>query len=760
MSPALKKSSAAAGRQIILAFAMVIMGSLSLVVHGLSVLRDQSLAGGLIGTGLWKRIVSLLGGTVTRQGDHWEAHVESGTLLTGVLICAFITWVMGGICIAWHRRLSLQQALFQWGLLGWVWWLLPVGWEVLDVAGSLLGLADFSALLSGTLPLWHGLMWAGWLTTGCALGRRPPALSGALTPGSRLPPVVWGAMALYFVVFSGMNVGLYESLQLPHGDSAMYEEHLWNLLHGKGFRSYLDNGRSFLGEHVQVIHVLLIPVYLVWPSQVTLELCQSAALAAGAIPLFRIAFRHGGSTHAAAALAIAYLLYVPMQFLDVAIDLKTFRPNSFEIPLFLVAFNALEERRWRTFFASLVLTLLCQEDAATIIAPLGVWIFCRSSSLATDTLEGQSAECRLQSAPDAKVLPQLRTPNSAIRARLRWLGAALAVFGALYLILVIKLVLPWFRGGADVHFAKYYTDLGTSSNSIVANVLMHPQLVLGRLLDVESIGFALVLLVPLGLLPLFSPGRLAVAAPLFGVLCLSDITNSAHHHFHAPLVPVLLWAAAAGLECIPALIDRWQQWWSGSQRAPASVERRQRIGPGQISASGKSLPAVASQAVKSVPARNHRRSDSVIVENAAVWCMLSSGCVGLFLGLSPASLGFWDPDSRAYWRTLYLPGERARQFPAVLAQIPAGSRVASTDFIHPRFTHFDRSYDYSDYRPDVPDDADYIVIDTRHPYSQIHSPDEVKEYRDHPEVWELLPDRTAGSFIVLHRKSGNREKQN
>jgi uncharacterized membrane protein len=68
----------------------------------------------------------------------------------------------------------------------------------------------------------------------------------------------------------------------------MYEEHIWNLLHGKGFRSFLDQGRLFLGEHVQVIHLAVIPLYLLWPSHVLLELCQSACLALGAIPVFRL----------------------------------------------------------------------------------------------------------------------------------------------------------------------------------------------------------------------------------------------------------------------------------------------------------------------------------------------------------------------------------------------------------------------------------------------------------------------------------------
>jgi hypothetical protein len=143
-----------------------------------------------------------------------------------------------------------------------------------------------------------------------------------------------------------------------------------------------------------------------------------------------------------------------------------------------------------------------------------------------------------------------------------------------------------------------------------------------------------------------------------------------------------------------------------------------------------------------------------VVVAAATFGALSALFAGLFnvKTLSPLGTGFWDPFSRGYWRSLYIPGERARRFPAVLALIPPQSRVASTDYIHPRFTHYDRSYDYSEYRPTVPGDTEYIVIDTQHPYSGIKRPAELKEYRDAPEQWELLDDQTGGYFIVLKRR--------
>ncbi len=81
-------------------------------------------------------------------------------------------------------------------------------------------------------------------------------------------------------------------------------------------------------------------------------------------------------------------------------------------------------------------------------------------------------------------------------------------------------------------------------------------------------------------------------------------------------------------------------------------------------------------------------------------------------------------------------------------------------YIHPRFTHYERSYDYSDYpravnnyQPGVPADTDYIVIDTHGPLQQdraarIRCPNTATT----PTSGNCSPDNTDGYFIVLKRK--------
>jgi hypothetical protein len=225
------------------------------------------------------------------------------------------------------------------------------------------------------------------------------------------------------------------------------------------------------------------------------------------------------------------------------------------------------------------------------------------------------------------------------------------------------------------------------------------------------------------MLPVMSPGRLAVGAPLFLLLCLNEVGQDPpgpFHHFHAPLVPIVLWAAAAGAGNVARLAK---------------------------------CPQTA-----------------VCAARFSLGCALVSG---ICYTLSPLGTRFWDPDRivaerPTYWRALYLPDERARQWELVEPLIPRSARVASTDFVHPRLTHCERSYDYSryprqvaGYEDRVPEDTESIVLDLRHPYSEsvlgpVRSAADVRELRERPDRWELLSDPDNTYFVVLRRRAGSR----
>ncbi len=693
------------------AIVWVVFGTLGVWLAAVTIFEDMEIAAAYVPPRHYADVLKGIGGQIEmRGGAVTGARMPAALPFLGAALLAGATWLTGGWAIAKRRNIDFVDALAAWGSAGWPWWLVPGGWAlaVLLLSGSQGGVLPF---LKATSEFAIALGFGGWLATFGWLVAAPTASDSESDRGAARLVLI--AIGVYILVFTGMNWGLWFNLRIPHGDSAMYEEHLWNLEHGKGFRSYLDPG-LFLGEHIQIIHLALIPLHLIWPSHLLMELCESAALASGAWFVFRMTQNQTGSARIGAWLGVAYLLYAPLQYLDIEIDLKTFRPEAFGVPLLLWTLWQIDRRRWTLATVGLLLTLSVKEDYPIIFAPLGLWI----------ALFGGSSPANTTTATPGS------PPAPAKSHFARWYGIGLAVTSCVYLLLAVKLVIPWFRGQVQVHYVSYFAKFGKTTSEVMWNMLTRPGLLWNELVQVRTAMYASHLVVPLAGLCLLAPTRLAVGGPLFVLLCLNELAQQPPtpvHHFHAPIVAVLFWAAAAGLGRISRSsfpwLDRFHVLATGVAPAPPPAER------------------------------------------ARTLAIMAASCAGLsaaVVGFSPLSLRFWEPGQTYYWRNLYVPGERPREFAKVYGKIPIGARVASTDFVHPRFTHHERSYDYSQYAravagftTSVPADTDYIVIDTQHPYSVIKAPADIRELREHPDEWELLPDETAGYFLVLKRKAAN-----
>ena len=668
--PAHPSSYQWAGLSLLLILAMLLASS-----FWQTCLSSRILATNFVSPASW---LWLTGGHPVAATMPDQVTVSYGSILIVVAGVMGLIGLTGTLGLIRGSRRGIASNALAWGTAIGLWCCLLDLWEWAWIVASMIGWESLTVVLTLTPQLWLAFCLTGLAASfwGLAFRARDPVLETVVN-GRQAGRWVATACLIYIVVFTTMNWRLYFNLLIPHGDSAMYEEHLWNILHGKGFRSYLDQG-LFWGEHIQFVHLFLIPVYLLWPSHLLLELSESTALALGAFPVFWMTARQTKSEWAGFGAAMAYLLYTPMQFLDIEIDLKTFRPEAFGIPLLLLTLDQLERCHLRGFLVGMALTLTVKEDYAIVFGPLGLWVAWREYQ-------------RFRTARITTELHPAEETHASSGFRRGWAitGVVVTIASVIYLWLATRIIMPWFRSGVEIHYAGYFKKFGTTPEQIVFNMVTNPALLLGELVTPETTLYALAMLAPVAFLPFFSPGRLLVGAPLFGILCLNSLARDPRHHFHAPLVAIVFWSVAGGLpmalRCLQSLKMRWQ---------------------------------------KTLPISNE--SAAILLRKIL---MTSSLTTGLFVTLSPFGVPFWDPGSPWNWRRLYVPSERAEKFALVPGLIPQSSRVASTDFVHPRFTHYERSYDYSNYSRKVsnferrvPDDTDYIVIDTRHHYSTIRRP--------------------------------------
>jgi uncharacterized membrane protein len=181
-------------------------------------------------------------------------------------------------------------------------------------------------------------------------------------------------VAAYGLRFSLLSVSVHRGFGTPAFDMAIPDQAIWLL---SRFHAPFSTvmGRNFFGDHTSFVLVLLVPLFWVYPHTAALLVVQSFLLAAGAIPVYLYARRRLGSTTLATLLAASYLLNPALQ----NGNLEQFHVECFTVLLLALAlYAALENKAW-LLVISVGLLLLCKEDTALLVVPLGVWVAWRQN---------------------------------------------------------------------------------------------------------------------------------------------------------------------------------------------------------------------------------------------------------------------------------------------------------------------------------------------------------------------------------------------
>jgi len=299
---------------------------------------------------------------------------------------------------------------------------------------------------------------------------------------------VWLAMSAFTVHFGALAVLRHRAFGSGRFDLGNMTQAVWSTANGD-FLSVTDvhgDQISRLGSHFDPILALLAPLWWVWPSPELLLVVQAGAVAAGALPVFWLARAHLDSERAAAALALAYLLYPPVQWLTAS----DFHPVSLATSLLLFAWWFLDERQLLPFALFAAAALATKEHVGLTIAAMGVWYGIR-----------------------------YREPRT---------GAAIAIAAGSVALLATLVVVPHFAPAGVSAFESRYD---------------------APALDGRDLSYLAALFLPLGLLPLAAPLALLPALPELGLNLLSStITQtSVKTHYAATAVPALLAATVYGV---------------------------------------------------------------------------------------------------------------------------------------------------------------------------------------------------------------------
>jgi uncharacterized membrane protein len=203
-----------------------------------------------------------------------------------------------------------------------------------------------------------------------AKSERGPRLASIARLAVHLP--VAALVVAYAIRFSLLSISVYDGFGDPPYDMALFDQGIW-LLSRFHAPFVTVMGRNLFGDHTCFILLLAVPIYWVYPHAQALLVLQSCLLAAAAIPIYLLGRTLLRSTVLATALAAAYLLNPALQ----NGNLEQFHPEAFLTLALSIAVYAAITWRPRLLVGAVIAALLCKQDTALMIIPLGAWVLWR-----------------------------------------------------------------------------------------------------------------------------------------------------------------------------------------------------------------------------------------------------------------------------------------------------------------------------------------------------------------------------------------------
>ena len=168
-------------------------------------------------------------------------------------------------------------------------------------------------------------------------------------------------MTLSIMRYIGYNANMF--------DLGNMAQSIWSGTQGRPLEfTYRGAPLSRLALHVELFYFLLVPIYALFPTPLTILVVQALMFGSGAFPVYRLARRRLGSINAARALTAIYLLY-PVAQTAVLFD---FHGDTLAMPLLLFALEALDRESWSVYFIWVGLALSCKFYVAFPISLLGI----------------------------------------------------------------------------------------------------------------------------------------------------------------------------------------------------------------------------------------------------------------------------------------------------------------------------------------------------------------------------------------------------
>lgn len=313
----------------------------------------------------------------------------------------------------------------------------------------------------------------------------------------------------YFLFFTSYTIARHDAFLTGRFDLGNMSQTVWNTAHGNFFSLTDPDGTekiSRLADHSDILLVLFAPLYLIWSDPKVLLIIQSFALAIGGIFVYLLAHEIIKNRKLSLILSISFFF----NFWVHEENIFDFHAVTIGTTLLLATFYFLIRKKYLYFFIFLLLSVMTKENVFLVASVFGLYLLLKER---------------------------------------KWiLGGILTVIPTLIFFYLTSKAIPNARGA--VHFAlSYYSYIGDSTQGILKNIIVKPQLVLSHLVSLSSLNYLHQTLIPTGYLALLSPLYLLFTLPDLAINLLSTNVNlrSYEYHYGAIIIPFVYISTMYGI---------------------------------------------------------------------------------------------------------------------------------------------------------------------------------------------------------------------
>jgi uncharacterized membrane protein len=380
-------------------------------------------------------------------------------------------------------------------------------------------------------------------------------------------------IGVYTLVLSSYTVFMYYAFKTYGWDLGIFTQSLWStVILGKPFHytleTYVNPSQNFFGAHFSPVLALVVPIYGIFQSPLTLLVLQSFIIGLAALPLYWIAKKRLNSKLWGLTLAASFLLHPALQ----GMNCFDFHVEAFVPLFFFFAFYYLDNNQWVKGAAFCLLTLSTIEFAPILILFLGLYFLVRKN---------------------------LRLPRAGARVRLRLI---------LIPLLLILVSIAWFFLAFYVTYTinplkatglpGNWDNWGRSLSEVVLNVVKNPVRVLTTMVNpVEKVYYFMFIAAPVVFLLLLAPCELVLVLPWALAASLSEYSPYFQPYFQyfGLIVAQIYIAAVFGAKRLFKIGETHQNHLAGEKKLMALILIVSLVSTIAVSPIG--LPALTSRPV-------------------------------------------------------------------------------------------------------------------------------------------------------------------